>query len=229
MRCSQRWAVLWNGSALLFTLLVSSPARSQETGAQPGAEPNAPTEVSPPADRLTGWRHAVSPAWHMATFWSREDSHYTFHSLSIGYLMSVNASGPFVHLSWVIPLQARQDGRVHAVSDLYQNSGGIDLLLGWQWRIAWGSAAELELGPGVHMDALNLGGRPGLTNFNAIQLGLGGMTILRWRPSWQPGKVGWSVGGVLALALDAYDPLRSNDLKLGVTTRLGAILGVDLP
>lgn len=165
----------------------------------------------------------------MATFWSREDSHYTFHSLTLGYLMSVNATGPFVHLSWVIPLQARQDGKVNAISTVYQNSGGLDLLLGWQWRIPWGQAAEIEVGPGAHMNALNLGGRPGLTNFNAVQLGVGGMTILRWRPSWRPGKVGWSVGGVLALALDAFDPLRSNDLKFGMTTRVGALVGVDLP
>ena len=54
--------------------------------------------------------------------------------LALGYLVSVGASGPFLHLSWLIPLQARQDGRVYAVSSVYQNSGGIDLLLGWQWR-----------------------------------------------------------------------------------------------
>ena len=60
-------------------------------------------------------------------------------------------------------------------------------------------------------------------------LGVGGMGILRWRPGWQPGKVGWSLGAVCSLALDFLDPLRSNDLRLGAVVRLGAVLGVDLP
>jgi len=165
----------------------------------------------------------------MATFSSREDSHYTFHSIALGYLMSVNAMGPFVHLSWVIPLQARQDGRVHSISSIYQNSGGLDALVGWQWRFTMSQSMEVESGPGLHMNALNLGGRPGLANFNALQLGLGGMGIIRWRPGWKPKVVGWSVGAVGALAVDAYDPLRSNDLKIGLTLRLGAVVGVDLP
>ncbi len=221
MRPAQPWAVVASWSALWGALLFSALATAQP------AEEAAP--ASSTADPRAGWRHAFSPAWHMATFSSREDSHYTFHSLSVGYLMSVNASGPFVHLSWVIPLQARQDGRVNAISSLYQNSGGIDALLGWQWRFTLSEAMELESGPGFHFNALNLGGLPGLTNFNALQLGLGGMGVFRWRPRWKPASVGWSVGVVGALALDVYDPLRSNDLKLGVVTRFGAVVGVDLP
>ncbi|MGZ6132191.1 MAG: hypothetical protein ACXWLF_09205, partial [Myxococcaceae bacterium] len=118
---------------------------------------------------------------------------------------------------------------VHAVSSVYQNSGGIDLLLGWQWRTTLSETLEVESGPGFHMDLLNLGGKPGLTNFNALQIGAGGMGILRWRPDWKPGKVAWSVGAVGALALDFADPLRSNDLRIGVVFRLGAVVGVDLP
>src|SRR5207344_552178 len=107
----------------------------------------------------------------------KEGSHFTFHSLALGYLVSVVATAPLLHLSWLIPLQARQDGRVNAVSSVYQNSGGIDLLLGWQWRSTLSETLEVESGPGFHMDLLNLGGKPGLTNFNALQIGAGGMGI----------------------------------------------------
>jgi len=243
MRCPQRWAVVWTGWALLCTLPVPVRGAAQPAeapggpapGTSPGVTaPEAPGPEVPPVvtatpDRRAGWRHEFSPAWHMATFFSAEDSHYTFHSLSLSYLMSVNASGPFVHLSFVIPLQARQDGRVHSISSVYQNSGGLDLLVGWQYRWAVGESLELESGPGMHMNALNLGGKPGLTNFNALQLGVGGTGIVRWRPGWQPGRVGWSIGVVTALALDLYDPLRSNDLKYGFVLRLGMMVGVDLP
>jgi hypothetical protein len=192
-----------------------------------GAVASASTTAD--VDPRDGWRHEFSPAWEMDTFWSKEGSHFTFHSITLGYLGSVGASGPFMHLSWIIPLQARQDGRVHAVSSVYQNSGGIDLLLGWQWRTTLSETLEVESGPGFHMDLLNLGGKPGLTNFNALQIGAGGMGILRWRPGWKPGKVGWSLGAVGAVALDFADPLRSNDLRIGVVVRLGGVLGVDLP
>lgn len=239
MRCPQRWAVAWTGWALLWTLLVGARGAAQPAeapgGPGPGVTaPEAPAPETPPAvtatpDRRAGWRHEFSPAWHMATFFSEEDSHYTFHSLSLGYLMSVNASGPFVHLSFVVPLQARQDGRVHAVSSVYQNSGGIDLLVGWQYRWTLAEELEVESGPGAHMNLVNLGGKPGLTNFNALQLGVGGMSVLRWRPGWKPAQVGWSLGVVTALALDLYDPLRSNDLKYGFVLRLGGVVGVDLP
>ncbi len=237
MRRPQPWAVVASWSILWSPLLLAAGAAAQP--AEPAA-PTPPSEVTAPApeaapavpeaaDPRAGWRHELSPAWHMATFWSKQNSHYTFHSLSIGYLMSVNAAGPFVHLSWVIPLQARQDGSVHSVSSLYQNGGGVDLLLGWQWRKTVTPELEFEGGPGLHMNALNLGGKPGLTNFNALQLGPGGMTILRFRPGWRPQKVGWTVGAVGALAFDLYDPLRSNDLRIGIVLRIGVVLGVDLP
>ncbi|HUM09939.1 MAG TPA: hypothetical protein VLT82_03215 [Myxococcaceae bacterium] len=237
MRRPQPWAVVASWSALWGALLFAAGAAAQPAepaAPAPRSEAAAPAPEAAPtvpeaADPRAGWRHEFSPAWHMATFWNKENSHYTFHSLSIGYLMSVNAAGPFVHLSWVIPLQARQDGSVHSVSSLYQNGGGIDLLLGWQWRKTVTQELEFEGGPGLHMNALNLGGKPGLTNFNALQLGLGGMTILRFRPGWTPHKVGWTVGAVGALAFDLYDPLRSNDLRIGIVLRIGVVLGVDLP
>jgi hypothetical protein len=226
MRRPQWWAVLLVLVLPGAGVAVAHPVETQEAAAPPPPE----AEVPATADPRDGWRHEFSPAWHMATFWSKESgSHYTFHSLSIGYLMSVNAAGPFLHLSWVIPLQARQDGRVHSVSSLYQNGGGIDLLLGWQWRKTVTPEIEFEGGPGLHLNVLNLGGKPGLTNFNALQIGPGGMTVLRWRPGWRPHKVGWTVGAVGALGIDLYDPLRSNDLRIGVALRLGVLLGVDLP
>lgn len=229
MRRSQRWAVVWTGWAVLWTLLDPARGAAQQADAPGAPAVDTPPAVTPPVDRRAGWRHEFSPAWHMATFLSEENSHYTFHSLSLAYLMSVNASGPFLHLSFVVPLQARQDGRVNSISSLYQNSGGLDLLVGWQWRFTLGDELELESGPGGHINAINLGGKPGLTNFNALQLGVGGMSILRWRPGWQPGRVGWTLGLVTALALDLYDPLRSNDLKYGFVLRMGGVVGVDLP
>jgi hypothetical protein len=204
MRRPQRWAVAVGLCLLGPAVAAAHPVEGQDEPPPP-VPAAAEVTATPDPDPRAGWRHEFSPAWHMATFWSKEGSHYTFHSLALGYLMSVNAAGPFLHLSWVIPLQARQDGRVHSVSSVYQNAGGVDL------------------------NALNLGGKPGLTNFNALQIGPGGMTILRWRPGWRPHKVGWTVGAVGALGIDLYDPLRSNDLRIGVTLRMGILLGVDLP
>jgi hypothetical protein len=180
-------------------------------------------------DPRDGWRQEFSPSWEMTTFWRKEGSNYTIHSIGVGYLGSVGATGPFLHLSYLFPLQVRQDGKVHAVSSIYDNAGGIDLLLGWQWRTTISDTVEVESGPGFHLDLYNMGGKAGLTNFNAMQLGVGGMGIVRWRPGWKPGNVGWTVGAVGSLALDFADPLRSNDLKLGVVVRLGALVGVDLP
>ncbi|HTS79686.1 MAG TPA: hypothetical protein VMH40_03725 [Myxococcaceae bacterium] len=245
MRRLQRWAAVVSGAGVLAVLLqpVVASAQTPESLPPPATEPLPPQVKEPPpagapeppeavtteADPSGGWRHEFSPAWHMATFWSNEGSHYTFHSIALGYLMSVKSSGPYVHVSWVIPLQARQDGKVHSVSSIYQNAGGIDLLVGWQWRKTVTQTLEFEGGPGFHMNALNLGGQPGLSNFNAIQIGPGGMTILRWRPGWRPAKVGWTLGAVGALAFDVVDPLRSNDLRIGVALRIGAVIGVDLP
>ena len=45
----------------------------------------------------------------------------------------------------------------------------------------------------------------------------------------EAGKVRLDLGAVGAVALDFADPLRSNDLRIGVVVRLGAVLGVDLP
>ena len=230
MRRPQRWGLV----VLALGLASARGAMGRPLDGQDSPPPEpvpapAPAEVSATADPRDGWRHEFSPAWHMATFWSKENSHYTFHSLSLGYLMSVNAAGPFLHLSWVIPLQARQDGRVHSVSSVYQNAGGVDVLLGFQWRKTLTPELEFEGGPGLHVNALNLGGKPGLTNFNALQIGPGGMTVLRWRRGWRPHKVGWTVGAVGALGIDLWDPLRSNDLKIGFVLRMGVVVGVDLP
>ncbi len=247
----QRWAVVVSGCGLLWTLLIAGSSAAQTPGAPgdtgadaaPGTTPSAgvappaatapappAVEVTAPVDRRAGWRHEFSPAWHMSTFSSEHNqSQYTFHSVSLGYVMSVNARGPFLHLSFVLPLQARQDGRVHSVSSIYQNAGGLDVLVGWQWRYAIGEALEIEAGPGFHINALNLGGKPGLTNFNALQFGGGGMTSFRWRPGYRPGKANWTIGVLMSVAIDIYDPLRSNDLNYGVATRFGAVVGVDLP
>src|SRR5215469_16153646 len=103
MRRPQRWAVVvWLcllGPAAAAALPVESQdAPSQDAPAAPGPAAEDVSATSATADPRAGWRHEFSPAWHMATFWSKEGSHYTFHSLSIGYLMSVNASGPYLHL-----------------------------------------------------------------------------------------------------------------------------------
>jgi hypothetical protein len=37
------------------------------------------------------------------------------------------------------------------------------------------------------------------------------------------------VGAVGALGIDLWDPLRSNDLKIGFVLRMGVVVGVDLP
>jgi opacity protein-like surface antigen len=211
---------------LAVTLALTSSIAFAQTveSAVPAAETAAPE-----ADIRAGWRHDFSVAWHMATFTSKESSQYTLHSVALSYLMSVNATGPFFHLSFYFPVQARQDGIVHSVSSIYEGGGGFDLLLGWQWRFVLGREVEFEAGPGVHANAFNLDGKPGLANFNGIQLGAGGMAILRWRPGWKPGRVGWSVGAMAATAIDVYDPLRSNDLSIGFVLRMGGFVGVDLP
>jgi hypothetical protein len=213
---------------LAVTLALTSTIAFAQTveSAVPASETTGPARE---ADIRAGWRHDFSVAWHMATFNSKEDSHYTLHSVALSYLMSVNATGPFFHLSFYFPIQARQDGSVHSVSSIYEGGGGFDVLLGWQWRFVLGPELELEAGPGVHANAFNLDGKPGLANFNGIQLGAGGMAILRWRPGWKPGRVGWSVGAVAATNVDLYDPLRSNDLSIGLVLRMGGFVGVDLP
>jgi len=92
-----------------------------------------------------------------------------------------------------------------------------------------GENLEVEAGPGIHANVLQLDGKSGLANFSAFQLGVGGMGILRWRPGWRPKQIGWSLGVVAATCLDFYDPLRSNDLRIGWVLRLGAVAGLDLP
>ena len=105
----------------LGALLLSAEAAAQPAeSAAPVPEVTAPLPeaVAPVPARQSPRRLAPRVLARVAhgDFWSKEGSHYTFHSLSIGYLMSVNAAGPFLHLSRVIPLQARQDGGVHSVS-----------------------------------------------------------------------------------------------------------------
>ncbi len=113
---------------------------------------------------------------------------------------------------------------------MYQNAGGIDLLLGWQWRTTLTREIEFESGPGFHMNVLNLGRQAGLTNFNALQMGVGGMGILRWRPGWQPGQ------GRLEPRGGGLRWRSTSSTRSGATTCAWApwsgwarVLGVDLP
>ena len=92
MRRSQRWASVVSGHLCACALIAASAAIAQPASEPASAEP-AVSQPAPPAgdaqppvtqdDPRKGWRHEFSPAWHMATFWSKEDSHYTFHSLAL--------------------------------------------------------------------------------------------------------------------------------------------------
>ena len=175
---------------------------------------------------LHGWRRDAWTGLHTETFWSRAGSHYTVHSLGVGVLSSWGGRGLFLHLTGLLPLQARQDGRVYAVNDFYRLHYGGDLLTGYQWRWCATRAVEAEAGGGLHGAFLLLKGREGYRDFSASPLGLGGAAILRWRTAGRLGTWPVTVALAASTALDLYDPFHGNDLRDGFTFRLGVVVGL---
>ncbi len=176
-----------------------------------------------PGSKLDGHRLELLPSYQGAVLWSRGGSRYTLHSAAFGLAWSGarDGSGPFTHLTLLLPLQIRQDGRTYATGDLYSSRFGADLLGGWQWRSALRASLEAELGAGLHGALIALTGAPGYTSWSAAPLGLGAVYTLRAAPS----GAAWHAGLQLGLTLDLYDPLRSNDLEVGLGWRAGLVGG----
>lgn len=173
-----------------------------------------------------GSRHALALGPHATTFFSEEGSQYTFFSGGVGYLGSLGARGPFVHVFALLPLQARQDGSVYSTADYYRRRAGGDLLLGWQWRFSLHRDVEAEAGPGLHGTLVYLPGKAGYRDFSALPLGLGGAAVLRWRRGDHGFSQPITMGAYLGGAFDLYDPLRADDLAHGFTFSAGFLLGL---
>ena len=213
---------------------ATGPALAESTGdpvpATSQAPPPAPAPLAPadPDDAsLDARRDGIALEWHGATFWSRRPSHYTFHSASIGYVMSTGSPGPFLHITGQIPFAAAQDGTAYGFRQVYEQGFGLDVMTGAQWRWRLERRLEVEAGPGVHVDYMTYTGRDNFVSFSALQLGVGGESVLRWRPGWRLGRRWWSFGATGVVTIDFYDPLRSNDLRNGFTFRAGLVAGVD--
>jgi hypothetical protein len=179
----------------------------------------------PPPVSLAGWRHDAGLGAHSTTFKSKEGVQYTFHSASLGYLGSVGAFGAFLHLSWIVPLQAREDGSSYATANYYRRRSGGDLLFGAQHRWAVGTA-EVEAGPGVHATLLSLSGKSGYRDFSALPLGLGATGVVRWRTRADLLSRAVTVGAYASVAYDFLDPAHANDLAHGFSFRLGVAVGL---
>jgi hypothetical protein len=198
---------------LLVALLVAQPSPAQ-------AHERSPVD---------GWRHALSLGWDGTSLWSKQDSHYTVHSLAASYLMSTADGGVFLHVNLLFPLQARQDGEVFSTGDYYGPALGLDLLVGWAWRWELPGRIELEAGPGLHASLLALTGKTNIRSFNAAPLGIGAQVTGRWRPGVDVGEVPLSVGVVVAPTVDFWDPLHTSQLEIGLSLRTGVTVGLDLP
>jgi hypothetical protein len=178
-----------------------------------------------PPEGPEGPRHLVTFGWEGTSFESREGSHYAFQSAALGWAGSWGPRGPFAQITALLPFQARQDGVVYTTRDYYDRRVGGDLLAGWQRRRALPYDAEGEAGAGVHATILYLPAKAGYRDFSAMPVGVGATGVLRWRT----GRTAWNrrttVGLVGAGAFDFWDPLRSNDLRLGWSLRLGLAVG----
>ncbi|WP_242354927.1 MULTISPECIES: hypothetical protein [unclassified Anaeromyxobacter] len=216
------------GARGTLALALAGALGAAAPGAAPAAEaaPGAGREADDPLGAHDGSRHALAAGPHATTFFSEEGSQYTFLSGSVGYLGSLGVNGPFVHLFALLPLQARQDGRVYATGDYYRRRSGGDFLVGWQWRWSVRADLEAEAGPGLHGTLVYLPGKPGYRDFSALPLGVGGGAILRWRRGDHGFSQPITVGAYCALAYDLYDPLRADDLAHGFTFSTGFLLGL---
>jgi hypothetical protein len=215
-------------AALLILLLAAGPPTVAGPPEVEGSTPSDASTAAAPRRTIDGWRHAISVAWEGNTFWTTQDSHYTFHSVAVGYAMSTAASGVFLHLNLLFPLQARQDGTVLAVTDFYRNSLGLDALVGWEWRWELPHDLELEAGPGAHVALVALPGRTNYQSFSTVQVGVGGECTARWRPGATVLGSRLSLGAVVAPTLDLYDPLHASSFRLGLSLRAGVVVGLDL-
>jgi len=222
----------WVPPLVLALSLAISAAGVPQAASEPEPEPAQapiggadakPASTPPP---MGGWREDLGLGLHSTTFWSHEDHHYTFHSLSFGYGSSWGSRGPFVHLTGLFPQQGREDGRVYALSPYYRLRYGGDLLTGFQWRWRAWDSVETETGAGVHALFLALKGIPGYRDFSASPLGLGGDAVLRWRTGHALGSWPLTVGLYGSAALDLYDPIHGDDLRHGFTFRTGVQIGL---
>jgi hypothetical protein len=214
--------------ASLLALALALATTSDAVGPG-GADPRAQQASDLPGEHgrdQRGWRQALALGWQGETFWSNEGSHYTFHSLSFGYLGSFGPRGIFLHVNGLVPLQARQDARVVAVSGFYGSRMGGDVLVGWQWRWLLARGLEVEAGPGAHLCYLALGGRSGYRDFSALPMGVGAMGVLRYSLDAQLRSWPVDVGAYGSMAVDGYDPLRADDLKHGYAFRAGLLVGL---
>ncbi len=190
----------------------------------------AVTVASPSADApdfggLTGWRHELMLGAHTTNFASSAGSHYAFHSAALGYAGSVGAVGPFLHVSALLPFQARQDGAVYATANYYRRRSGVDLLVGAQkrWTLR---TAELEVGPGFHATLIDLPGRPGYRDFTALPMGLGAAGVLRWHTGVERLARAVTFAATASVAYDFRDPAHANDLAHGFTFQVAVALGL---
>lgn len=209
---------------LLALALAGALETAAPAAASPGTGPDLEAEERRPDHR--GWRHAVGVGPHSTTFFSERGSQYTFHSGSLGYLGSLGARGVFLHAFALMPLQARQDGRVYSTANYYRRRAGGDLLLGWQWRWSVRRDLEAEAGPGLHGTLIYLPGEIGYRDFSALPLGLGAGGVLRWGTGAQRLSRTVTVGAYASAAFDFYDPLRADDLAHGFTFRTGLLVGL---
>ena len=171
-------------------------------------------------------RHALALGPHATTFFSEEGSQYTFFSGSVGYLGSLGARGPFVHVFALLPLQARQDGSVYATGDYYRRRAGGDLLLGWQWRWSVRHDLEAEAGPGLHATLVYLPGEgriPRLLRPPARPRRRSGPAMETGRPQLLAAHHGRRV---LRRRVRSLNPLRADDLAHGFTFSTGLLLGL---
>lgn len=195
-------------------------------GPPPGTDAPAAAEAGEaPSWNHGGPRHDLALGVHSTTFLSKEGSQYTFHSASLGVLLSTGDRGPFLSALLLLPLQARQDGQSYATANYYDHRSGGDVLVGAQWRSSL-SAAESELGAGLHATVIYLPGKSGYRDFSALPLGIGATGALRWRTGARQFSRTVDVGAYASVAFDFYDPMRAGDLAHGFTFRAGVLVGL---
>lgn len=204
--------------------LLDEPAPAPAAGSA-GANPVPAAEQPRPPER-SGWRHAFGVGPHSTFLSSKAGSQYAFHSLSLGYLGSSGARGPFLQAFALVPLQARQDGHVYSTVNYYRRRSGGDLLLGWHWRWPVRRNLEAEAGPGLHGTLIYLPGKVGYRDFSAFPLGLGAGALLAWSTGARRFSRSVTVGTYASASLDLRDPMHANDLAHGFTFRAGVSVGL---